>query len=255
MDEELRPQLINIFKDPTVLNIFCDASVLNYSNGTYDSCAGSIVVCNDTIIDSMYRICKGGTNCYSEAKAVLMGIYMAIKYRNQFPIINIFSDSQITIFGIRDRYITWPCYNNLLYTKSGGPVINQELFIEMVRMINQYQLHINFWHQKGHVNRNIFSSVQNAADVFRKSNHLKWGDALVDYQFIRYISEYNEIVDNESRRMLKHINDRSYQEINTISPFMFTAIDNGKQIQNYKQNMTNNKLWSINTKGDTNYEK
>lgn len=154
----------------------------------------------DTIIDSDYRINSSKTSNYGEAQGVLLALGFAIKYKDQYPIINIFSDSQITIFNIRDRYMSWKYKKDNYYNKSTGVVQNQSLFVEMMQLICQYDLHVNFFHMKGHVNQRKFDDVRKAADVFACSNRISSNK--IDYAFIRYISNYNIIVDITSRSIL-----------------------------------------------------
>ena len=98
-------QLYEIFRDPKVLNIFSDAS-LRARGQESDICYGCVVVCKDTIIDSDYRINSSKTSNYGEAQGVLLALNFAVKYKDIYPIINIFSDSQILlgIFGTLARY-------------------------------------------------------------------------------------------------------------------------------------------------------
>jgi hypothetical protein len=46
-----------------------------------------------------------------------LAVGIALKYRYKYPVINIFSDSQISIFGIRDRILNWNDHLTLLKKK------------------------------------------------------------------------------------------------------------------------------------------
>ena len=191
--------LYTLFRNPNVLNIFSDASLRARGQET-DICYGAVVVCGDEIIDSDYRINSSKTSNYGEAQGVLLALGFAIKYKDRYPVINIFSDSQITIFNIRDRYMNWKFHNDNYYNKSTGIVQNQSIFVEMMRIICENDLKVNFFHMKGHVEQRKFDDVKKAADVFASSNRISGNK--VDYGFIRYISNYNTIVDITSRSIL-----------------------------------------------------
>lgn len=185
--------------NPYTLNIFTDASIFNKRNG-YDGCYGAIAVFNDTKIDEIYRINTDTTNNNAEIKGVRAGVYLALKYQHQFRIINIFSDSQISIFGIRDRLINWR-YDFTTQSLIGNmdqQICNQEIFMEIVYLMLQNNLRINFLHQKGHVNDNIRDTF-NARHVFASSNYIR---GKVDLNLIKFISKWNAIVDFESRNKL-----------------------------------------------------
>ena len=181
------------------LNIFSDASIRK--RGTeYDGCYGAIAVANNQIIDEIYRISSDTTNNNSEIKGIRAAVLLAIRYQYNFSNINIFSDSQISIFGIRERFPTWK-YNRddgKLYGSTNQPIKSQEVYIEIVELIKQYNLNITFWHQKGHVDNNYDSLVE-AQHVFCASNRIR---DKVDLSLIRYISYYNDIVDKKSRSIL-----------------------------------------------------
>ena len=97
---------LNSIHNPYTLNIFCDASIKSIKNMNY-GCYGAVAIYEDNIIDSSYQICSRTTNNDSEIRAIRSAVLLALKYRNNYQIINIFSDSQISLFGIRDRCFRW----------------------------------------------------------------------------------------------------------------------------------------------------
>lgn len=200
------------FVTSNILNIFCDASIRPRGKQK-DGCYGAIAIHNDTIIDEIYRICSDTTNNNAEIKAIRAGVILAAKYRNQFAVINIFSDSQISILGIRDRYKTWICgKDGLLYGYGDTPIKSQEIYIEINQIIKDNSLIINFWHQKGHV-KNNFKSLKEAEHVFIASNGLRQS---VDINLIRYISDYNNEVDQKSRSILYQTDIYKYKYFDPI---------------------------------------
>lgn len=206
--------LYDIFRNEQVLNLFTDASLKSRGNET-DICYGCIAVCCDTIIDSDYRVNTSKTSNSGEAQGVLLALQFAVKYKHIYPVINIFSDSLITIANIRDRYMSWRFYKDNYINKSTGIVQNQSLFVHMMQIICAFDLHVNFFHQKGHVNQRKFLDIKHATDVFANSNRVH---TTVDYGFIRYISNYNNIVDITSRSILTRTDTIS---IKYETPFIY----------------------------------
>ena len=177
------------------LNIFTDASIRAIQNG-YIGCYGAIAVIGYTTIDESYVVTGYTTNNNSEIKAIREGILLALKH-GAGKTINIFSDSQICILGLRERILRWKLIGNQ-FIGSMGVISNQEIFMEIAQMILQYNLHINLFHQKGHI---IFTaeSLKQAQNVFRTSNGFR---GVIDMNLIRYISNYNNYVDDETRKRL-----------------------------------------------------
>lgn len=186
------------FTKPEILNIFCDASIRARGN-LKDGCYGAVAVNGNDILMEDYRIASDTTNNNAEIKGIRLAVSIAALYKDQFPILNIFSDSQISILGIRDRYDTWKCgQDGLLRGSLGEPIKSQEVFIEIRKIMEENNLKINFWHQKGHV-KNTFSNLENARHVFMASNGIRRG---IDINLIRFISYYNNHVDHKSRSIL-----------------------------------------------------
>lgn len=185
--------------NPSTLNIFTDASIVNRGK-YYDGCYGAIAVFDDQIIDQYYRVASETTNNNSEIKGLRAGVFLALKHKYQFNIINIFSDSQISIFGIRDRLLYWSVdqITQQFKGKSGDPISSQDVFVEIVYLMLQYNIKINFIHQKGHVQNDI-NSLRGAEHVFRTSNGIR---GRIDLNMIRFISKWNDMVDNTSRDIL-----------------------------------------------------
>lgn len=183
--------------DSNVLNIFTDGSIYKHNlfNETI-GCPGALAVQytdnNFIEIDKDMIIRRYSTNNDSEINAILLGIRIAIKNRNYFDKINLFSDSQICIFGLREWIYNWiKCtQNGIMYSSSGTEVANQEVIKLIINLIVEYNLNINFYHQKGHVTETQ-QSLKNALDVFNKSNKCN----IRDYNFIKIISKFNCEVD------------------------------------------------------------
>lgn len=222
--------LYDIFRKPHVLNIFCDASLRRRGQST-DICYGSIAVNKDNILESIYRINTDCTSNRGEAQAIMAGLFLANKYKHKFSVINIFSDSQISILNIKERYMNWNYQNGDYYIKSGGILSNQDIYTQIIKFICDNDLKVNFFHQKGHVDPVKFSDIIHATDVFKLSNRL---NCRIDYAFIRYISRYNNIVDAYSRSTLLRMDTITNK---FIVPFQFNPTE--KILNDYKRRRVN----------------
>ena len=89
------------------LTIFTDASISPNRDGTYYGCPGFVAVDANGIIDSGYIVIDDTTSNNSEIKAIRMGVMAANKYKEKYKYIRLFSDSQLCIFGLRDRFYSW----------------------------------------------------------------------------------------------------------------------------------------------------
>lgn len=200
---------IDIFKTDETLNIFSDASMRTISkkDHTLASCYGSVAVNKDTIVDEWFRCQSESTVPAAEIRGIRCSLTLALKWRYMFRTINIFSDSQIAVFGLRDYIYNWK-YNKeagRFYIGSKNSYVkNQELLIECYYLLEELRKTniVNIFHQCGHVN-NGFDNIKNAAEVFKKSNGVA---GIVSYELIRYISVYNNYVDSKSRSFIRTIN-------------------------------------------------
>lgn len=187
----------DIFNRQT-LNIFTDASITK-QNGITIGCPGAIAVAvvEDSlkIIDTSTSVEFNSTNNNSEIKAIYKGVLLAEKYRHNFSYINLFSDSQICIFGLRKWIFDWIYANGSLYNSSGTEVSNQDVFISIIYFIFRNNLNINLFHQKGHVTNSILSK---AKSVFEKSNNVN-----TDIELVQTISHYNDIIDKYTKKILE----------------------------------------------------
>ena len=222
---------LNNFIKPNVVNIFTDASITQLVNGNTAGCYGAIVTNNGRIIDKEYKVCTDSTSNNSEIKAIRLGVNLAIKWRNSvnFPIvINLFSDSQISVFGIREYIYGWKYNENSLISKANTPVKNQSIFLEIVNLIVNSGLYINFFHQKGHVKLNNYGSINNAIQVFIGANGVR---GKVETKFIKYISRMNNLVDDTSRKQLQMV--ANWDDFNKKDVFEFTPFDHKNKLKQY----------------------
>jgi len=204
----------DIFNDDT-LNIFSDASMTK-NEGETIGCYGIVAVASDTVLirntfpsDTLYHlgIARFSTNNDSELRGILKGVFFALQYRNEFKTINLFSDSMISIMGLKVWLNNWVrnTRNGIMYSTS-GEVMNQEVIKDIVFTILNNNLNINFYHQKGHVNS---KNIEHAKHTFIVSNKL---DCDVDMKLIEAISNLNEIIDNTTREGLEWYMNTLHQD-------------------------------------------
>ncbi len=197
-----------------VLEICCDASLKTFKNvNRVFTCSGA--VCINTYEEN-YVISQDSTNNRGELLAIYLGIKLAentlYKYPNRFGRINLYSDSQFGILGIRDWMKNWiqtEDMNGVIYGSNRKPVKNQDLFKMIITYCYTKRLVIHFYNQKGHVNPNSAKDLAAANRQFYDANgfYLKPED-------IFKISFYNDIVDKNSRKMLESVNPNDYPIFN-----------------------------------------
>ena len=180
------------------MNIFTDASITKTIYNETIGCAGAICLEDNNICK--YEILRDATNNVSEITAIKLAVELAIAYKNLYPIINIWSDSQLSIYGLTTWIKPWMNNreNNIMKNSSGQDVKNQHVFLCIIKMIIDNNLNINFYHIKGHVNPKDIKSVNNAVLLFNnthKRNISRSGiyDAIV----------MNNMVDNNTRELLR----------------------------------------------------
>lgn len=191
-----------MFNDHT-LNIFTDASIRKMPDGEVIGCAGAnIIVGSDAIsgvIEQDTRIIRASTSNNSEINAVKLGIEKALKYRGpQFRTINLISDSKLCIYGLREWIFNWvgvSAGKEYLIGSTNQEVANQDVILNIIYMILDNQLSINFYHQKGHVTYSQ-SSMNEAKQLFMSSNFLTHD---VDMELIKNISIANNAIDKLTR--------------------------------------------------------
>jgi ribonuclease HI len=186
----------SIFNDKT-LNIFTDASVYKTKNETIGS-PGYVAVIGENIVDQKSIILRESTNNESELYAINMAIQYALYNRDKVEVINIFSDSQFAVYGLREWIFSWlnNIRNDRIYNSSGNQVANQALFMSIIYAILSNDLKISLYHNRGHFKN---SQVKEFINLFTKHNFL---NDYIDYQTAYKIMYFNNIVDNNTRTLL-----------------------------------------------------
>lgn len=191
-----------------VIDYFCDASLgiipLRGSCGGFIRHDRSKPITESNYVE--LNVQPYGTNNSGELLAIMLAVQNAAKEygsipQQERPIINIFSDSKISVMGIRAWLFKWPIIDGVFYTSTGTPVSNQIYIKIIINTIVLNDLKVNFLHQKGHVGLKIGK----AEETFHKSNHVTCMDIGVSPV---YITSMNDMIDRLSRDHIK-----SYQKI------------------------------------------
>jgi ribonuclease H len=194
------------------LNVFTDASTTKSDNRTISS-PGYAIVYNNKIIKSVNRIFYNTTSNYGEMYAIIMALGALIEIKRQLnlkgmdmPTVNLFSDSEISILGLRKWIFNWWSNNTTqtfyseakLFSNQG--ILNKELFVTAVRMIVDNELPVNLYHTKAHVHISRPKEVINMIQKFGLINH-----RTINQRIACYLTYYNTFVDNMTRDNLKKV--------------------------------------------------
>ena len=200
----------------STLNIFTDVSVKQIDK-KFNTCYGAVAIVEDRVIDELFRFNSNSTVNEGDAKGIQTGIYFALKYRDQFETINLFSDSLISVNNIRYGYQKWYNIDDKLmrFDKNNPDVKNSSVYIQILDLLARYKLNVNFWHVKGHIGWSK-KDLSKLIYAFIKNNNLF--DNGWDYNFARYLAKWNNYVDIKSRDIL-HANNN----LKVVSPINFTA--------------------------------
>ena len=215
---------INMIYNSNTLNIFSDASMkkIKKKGNVLSACYGAVALSEDHIVDEMIRVQSLCTVPAAELRGIRCSLYLALKYRNLYRVINIFSDSLYAITSIRDFAMDWiwdsknEYYKyNKFHPKSSRPIQNQELIYECIMLINELRKTniINIFHQRGHIQSSDEMVI--AKEAFKKYNGFTFE---VSFNIIRYISMYNNLIDEKTRNIIKY-ND--FYSDNYIDPVVF----------------------------------
>lgn len=227
------------FYDMNTINIFTDASLCKLDFVTY-VCAGAIAIqggnTNNVLCDD-YRVMVG-TNNAGEATGILLATHLVYWLRQYYPnmTFNVFSDSKIALFGIRDWSNAWlnkalSQPNRDFINAEGKPVANQEIYKKIMYFMSFYHLPINFYHIKGHVNNT--KDLQQLIHLFKASNGIS-----INKRVAHTIAYMNNVIDNITRKKLHSTNLRDlypYPNLYSIAyPMSIDDIRTFRQLKNYR---------------------
>lgn len=188
-----------------VYDLYSDASInLEHKIG----CAGVVLVDRkrDQIVDQSYMVKYNATNNMCEIMGIWMAIYRAIQllYTENLAFhVNIFSDSKISLVGMREWITNWIIKRRgETLINSTGVVSNQLWYADSYHAIVRSGLKVKFFHQKGHVDEVNPSSLFLADRTFRESN--KQSPHMIGLP-PSTMAKYNNLVDRTSRDIVNSI--------------------------------------------------
>lgn len=205
-----------------IINLFCDASI---DVNRKIACGGCYVVMQDESITTpnpMY--CKmylqhHATNNSAEILAIWTGVTEAIKLRELYPnaIFRLFSDSKISLYGLRDWIKNWiknseNANTNILISSAGQPVANQQCFIDIFNLIVETGLKIELYHQRGHVGCGV--RLNDARRQFIRANKVPPESLGLGFDFI---CQCNNYIDRSTRTALRTYIDNGVIDYSTTS--------------------------------------
>lgn len=202
---------LKIFDQGTV-NIFCDASIKAVNGITY-GCPGCAVVTSDgSIISKDSTILVESTNNESEIYAILMATVANIYYKH-YERVNIFSDSRISVMGLRDWMRSWikKSKNGILMSTS-GEVANQQIFLHVLNLILNNLDEYHLYHIDGHCKSP--KDITAAMNDFNKFNNVS-----ITYPEAVYLCGFNNQIDEYTGKVL----ETNYlpNEVKCQSPFIY----------------------------------
>lgn len=198
-----------------IVNIFCDASIDTVKKIACGGCYIVLQSLDNNIPYSPLRykmyLQHNATNNSAEILAIWAGVTEALKIRQTYPnaIFRLFSDSKISLYGLRDWMKNWIKNSqrrgtDVLINSSGQEVANQQCFIDIFNLIAETGLRIEFYHQRGHVGESGGVNLERARVQFIKANKVSPENLGFDMAFL---SKCNMYIDNATRSAL-------YQYIN-----------------------------------------
>lgn len=203
-----------------IVNIFADASI---NTTTKVACAGAIAVSTNfkKIIQERYMKQVNATNNSAEILAIALAVKVAIEFKqaNMYDKFRIYSDSKLCIYSLREWVFRW-VYNQDKYCnliKSDGETVsNQEYIRQIVRLIIDNNLDIEFYHQKGHVTATE-ASLRKSHKFFTDTNYGVSPELLGTT--VEQVSMYNNMVDKNTKEILRY--DNSFVNYEAVYPFAF----------------------------------
>lgn len=221
---------INLFNKESVC-IFTDASLYK-KDGIVYICSGACVYVGDLLIDQTYEILPNHTIQQGELYAILLGVLEAVKYKDYFRYIRLFSDSLTSILALKERIFKWVCNKDSLGNLRGydnNVISNQDYIMHIINTILMYNIRIELYHTKGHIKPYDNDDLLYAKEVFAKSNQI-YQD--IDLELIRAVTIGNNQVDRYTGFMLYQYYSQYLYLTRLQSPVEFGC--NDFDIQRYR---------------------
>jgi ribonuclease HI len=209
------------------LNCFTDASTTKGSDGIVSSCAGYVLTYHGEVIDRGERILYNSTNNEGELYAILMGVKALLSYSYMDTFLNLFSDSRISIEGLRSWCINWSKSqdkNGILYGTNGKEVANQKIIKYIIHTIYYSKIHMQLFCQLVHINTCKVDDMTRSISYFLNCNGVK-----ISNDIAVQISGFNNMVDNNTRKYLAHSLKKNHGKLskfgNIFIPINYTLSD------------------------------
>ena len=188
---------------PDTLNIFTDASMLTKSA---IASAGAHFYSGTNLIGEFIQNIPQATVNIGELMGVWFGLRQALEYAKTgaFSVINLFSDSQITIFGLRNWIYNWVRDEEQGHLHGYGKkqVQNETYFIHLVNFILGNNLKVNLYHVRGHLDGTGFKESREFKENFIYANRIHYR---VDDTVINFLIKGNSLIDNRTRDKLSDV--------------------------------------------------
>ena len=185
---------VNVFTDASVSKIVKDGRKVNIV------CPAYIVTIGGGIVEYGSKIISDTTNSYGEIFALYMGIRAMMKYKDSDLFLHVYSDSEISVKGLTKWISNWYYTGKsdyILRNNSGLPVINQEIFIEIIKTLIYNNVHINILNILGHTDKNDVVQMNKFLKYFYKSNDIRPHSIPIEY--LQEMAGFNDVVDRMSR--------------------------------------------------------
>lgn len=175
------------------------------------------------IVDSIVNIVHNSTTPKGELIGILYGLELGYKHVRPGQVINIFSDSQVSVKGAREWVFNW--INNqqdgFLYGYD-SLVANQIYFLGIVYTVLRHNIPVRFYHVRGHMNYMKYKDRRIFRHSFENGNKL---NTFVSDMFLTYLMKGNELIDNTVRLALSNTNIQRIAEYWFDNPMINTPLD------------------------------
>jgi ribonuclease HI len=198
------------------VNVFTDASNLPAMNGRKENiiCPAYIVSINGSVLEYGSRLIKNATAAYGELYALAMGVQAATRYAYTGMPIYIYSDSEISVSACTKWLEKWYMNgrDNFYLTKGDkNPAANQELVLDIVKMVCQANMRIGLINILGHTRNEDVSAMEKFRYYFYRANHI---NGRVPIEHLQNMALFNDKVDTISRTALKNICNPNHPIVN-----------------------------------------
>lgn len=231
-------EMRDYFISDEVLNIFTDASIkrIRHEN-SFIGCPGMVAYIGYKELNKRLEVDPFSTNNESEIRAIEMAVQYIYECIPLFPFIkriNIFSDSKISVYGLREWYVSWfkKARNGELYATT-GKVKNQKYFIYIIKAIEHLGFPINIYHLHGHM---VNKPAYEFNTYFYKENYINGYGSEMNGELRSYLVNGNDTIDRETG-VVDAIDVSKiiipYKKAQLISPFNYTDLINSIDLNKY----------------------